>query len=511
MVKVGDEFLGPISGKRDTGASINKTPVIVNTVYLKGDKGESAVIYPNCKYVATQVIVAADLISSTGNGKIDLAGNTTATGDRALFPIAGTSALIGIYVWSGSAWAADPAFTVIEGARVDVIRGTSGASQWRQTAASGSAVFVQDLGASSLGSFVGTLTHGGAQQTLITVAIPADTIETVGIDWQAANAIDNLTGYEEVQARRIGSASATVISDTLSSWTETSGVAAWSRQAVASGNNLIVQLTPDASTDVIASVRASIVKTNSIVGLPTNPLAALQSAFDAVVGANFDFAADSGVHVDATNAGHTDSWVSRLGSYTLANATDANQPTISTLRDGTTPSINFTGASVAQYLDVVGTVNSSSTFSLFFVYENDSNLTQHNFLATSTLWLFCQSTVAGKPSVENTADNAVCASSETQIAGFSVYEVQVDGSAKTLKVFRDGTQRAGPTSYTTAGGIGSNLRVGNYYGGASTGFGARAHICRATHIPSIPSTGDRNSIYAFLRAKYPNLAQSNPA
>ena len=138
----------------------------------------------------------------------------------------------------------------------------------------------------------------------------------------------------------------------MSSWTETSGVAAWSRQAVASGTNLIVQLTPDTSTDLIASVRASIVKTNSIAGLPTNPLAALQAAFDAIIGANFDFAADSGVHVDVTNAGHTDLWTSRLGSFTLVNATDANQPTIGTLRDASTASVNFTGAAVAQYLDI---------------------------------------------------------------------------------------------------------------------------------------------------------------
>jgi len=40
MVKVGDEFLGPISGKRDVGGTINKTPVVINTVYLKGDKGD---------------------------------------------------------------------------------------------------------------------------------------------------------------------------------------------------------------------------------------------------------------------------------------------------------------------------------------------------------------------------------------------------------------------------------------------------------------------------------------
>ena len=40
MVKVGDEFIGPVSGKRDTGGAINKTPVVINTVYLKGDKGD---------------------------------------------------------------------------------------------------------------------------------------------------------------------------------------------------------------------------------------------------------------------------------------------------------------------------------------------------------------------------------------------------------------------------------------------------------------------------------------
>ena len=40
MVKVGDEFLGPVSGKRDVGGTIPKTPVVINTVYLKGDKGD---------------------------------------------------------------------------------------------------------------------------------------------------------------------------------------------------------------------------------------------------------------------------------------------------------------------------------------------------------------------------------------------------------------------------------------------------------------------------------------
>lgn len=96
-----------------------------------------------CRYVATSLVVTADLSSATLNGKLDLAGNTTQIADRALFPLAGTSALLGIYVWSGSAWAIDPANEAPfhEGAKVDVIRGTSGATQWRQTAASGTPVF----------------------------------------------------------------------------------------------------------------------------------------------------------------------------------------------------------------------------------------------------------------------------------------------------------------------------------------------------------------------------------
>ena len=87
--------------------------------------------YENCQYVATAAI--SSLSDSTD---FDLAGNTLAVNDRALFPYAGT--YVGIFAWSGTAWVVDPAFVVREGATVDVIRGTSGATQWRQTAATGS-------------------------------------------------------------------------------------------------------------------------------------------------------------------------------------------------------------------------------------------------------------------------------------------------------------------------------------------------------------------------------------
>lgn len=93
--------------------------------------------YEPCHYAATQLVVTADLTSATLNGKLDLAGNTPTASDRALLPIAGTSALLGIYVYSGTAWVLDPNFTVRLNARVNV-----GLLTYVQTAATGSGTVV---------------------------------------------------------------------------------------------------------------------------------------------------------------------------------------------------------------------------------------------------------------------------------------------------------------------------------------------------------------------------------
>lgn len=105
--------------------------------------------YQDCHYAATQLVLTSDLTSATLNGKLDVAGNTPASQERALLPVVGTSALLGCFIYNGTAWALDPQFTVTEGATVNVIRGTSGATQWRQTAATGAGTAVFVLGPAS--------------------------------------------------------------------------------------------------------------------------------------------------------------------------------------------------------------------------------------------------------------------------------------------------------------------------------------------------------------------------
>ena len=102
----------------------------------------TAQAYLPVQYVATSAVVAADLASSTCNGKLDLEGNTVATNNRSLFLVSGTAALLGIYVWSGAAWGLDPTFTVTEGATVSVTR-SAGAPQYRQVSKTSSPTFVQ--------------------------------------------------------------------------------------------------------------------------------------------------------------------------------------------------------------------------------------------------------------------------------------------------------------------------------------------------------------------------------
>ena len=92
--------------------------------------------YKSCQYVATTAVSSLATLSVA----LDLAGNTLVSGDRALCPYAGT--ICGIYVYSGSSWAADPNFSVIEGAKVTVTTTSAGPVEYWQTAATGSGTAV---------------------------------------------------------------------------------------------------------------------------------------------------------------------------------------------------------------------------------------------------------------------------------------------------------------------------------------------------------------------------------
>jgi hypothetical protein len=94
--------------------------------------------YQPCQYVATAAVATLAGITAA----LDLAGNTLAANDRALCPYAG--AICGIYVYSGSAWAADPNFIISEGATVKVLRGATAPTQWQQMSNAAPPVFASD-------------------------------------------------------------------------------------------------------------------------------------------------------------------------------------------------------------------------------------------------------------------------------------------------------------------------------------------------------------------------------
>ena len=103
MVKVDDTFIGPVSGGGRSGSvTINKTPVVINTVYLKGDKGDPGITpgnYLDCKYLATAPVTSLSSVTLDGSP-------TPVEGDRALAPLPG--AYCAILVYHGGASVIDP-------------------------------------------------------------------------------------------------------------------------------------------------------------------------------------------------------------------------------------------------------------------------------------------------------------------------------------------------------------------------------------------------------------------
>ena len=79
-----------------------------------------------CEYVATSAVT--DLESTA---QIDLAGNSLVAGDRALFPVAGSGAYVGIYRWDGARWIAVPT-DFAEGTSITILR-SAGGVEYRRT------------------------------------------------------------------------------------------------------------------------------------------------------------------------------------------------------------------------------------------------------------------------------------------------------------------------------------------------------------------------------------------
>jgi hypothetical protein len=92
-----------------------------------------------CEYVATSAVT--DLESTA---QIDLAGNSLVAGDRALFPVAGSGAYVGIYRWDGARWIAVPT-DFAEGTSITILRSAGGVEYRRTGAATLAFVNVESL------------------------------------------------------------------------------------------------------------------------------------------------------------------------------------------------------------------------------------------------------------------------------------------------------------------------------------------------------------------------------
>ena len=139
------------------------TPTSPGLQAAQGKRIEQATLEP-CQYATTSALVSRDLTSATGNGKIDLAGRTTAAAERLLDPFGATAT---VYAWSGTTWVVDGSF-VIRPAKVTVQFTTSGPVEYWQTAATGAGTAVfSSVPHLSIGTTPGTAGDGALLATAI--------------------------------------------------------------------------------------------------------------------------------------------------------------------------------------------------------------------------------------------------------------------------------------------------------------------------------------------------------
>jgi hypothetical protein len=171
MVNVPNEFIGPISGSRGiTGRISNKSPVVINTTYLKGDKGDkgdkgetgdSATnvrwfgppkynCYPNISFIPLNS-VTLNTASCTYASFDGATSANFAIGMRILIPTGSNS---GVWVVNSNktSLTRDTSFTVVKGQIVRAVY-SAGSPQYIQTAHTDAATPIFSLQQEPLGDW----------------------------------------------------------------------------------------------------------------------------------------------------------------------------------------------------------------------------------------------------------------------------------------------------------------------------------------------------------------------
>jgi hypothetical protein len=266
---------------------------------------------------------------------------------------------------------ASPAFKLSDGSLQPVARGLVIPATDGDTVSAAKLAAMADNVTIEVGPVEYTTTIAGATHTLLTIPIAASQDITVVAHVRGADAGGSRCDCTIVGVFTRNGSAAAIEKTNVHGSPYVLDDAAWAPALVLSTNDVLVQIVPDTVYSVHASVTLEI-EVRSTASMAGDPLAAVKALVDSVGG--FVLQADVGVTEHGDNAGYCSQWSDQSGNgFTFSQTTHANQPAISTLADGRTPALVYTGTEGVALDGVVPVQASTGPWSCYLAFEPTSD------------------------------------------------------------------------------------------------------------------------------------------